>query len=140
MKKLTAAQERVMGDIRGSIVTAKSNTLYRYVGIETGLDFWNVNGKTHPRLSAGEVSRRIFRMKDSLDEKMKDSRQYAFWCRVYDGERDLQETICHAPSGTIRALERMGLIEIVHDSANERGIGFDRVRLVEQIPVTSDRW
>ena len=138
MKKLTLTQENVLKDIRDKVTHAKSTTFYRWLGEVVSLDWWNV-GKKYPSRSEEERSSLVIHQKEQLDALMENPDRHKFWTGCYDRVRESQETVCHAPSGTLRALERMGLITIVADSANARGYGIDRVRLTEEIPVTSDR-
>lgn len=138
MKKLTKTQKEVLKGIRDDVVRAKSNTFYRWCGEVTGLDWWNVDEK-YPRISVEDRESLVVYQKGLLDGMMEKPDRRAFWTECYDRTREVQETVCHAPSGTLRALERMGLIIIVRDSANDRGYGLDRVRLTEPVPVTSER-
>lgn len=138
MKKLTNAQEKVLKGIRDDVVRAKSNTLYRWLGEVAGLDWWNV-GEKHPRISVEERESLAAHQRRQLDVLLQRPDCRAFWTECYDRIREAQEVVCHAPSGTLRALERLGLVIIVRDSADSRGYGLDRVRLTEPVPVTSER-
>ncbi len=139
MVKLTKAQEKVLAGIREDVEKAKSMTFYRWVGTVLRLDYWNAREK-YADVDDRRRAKIYFAQKEDLDGMLKDARQYRLWSERYDSIRSSQEVCCHAPSGTLRALERRGLVSIVSDSANSRGIGIDRVRLVEEVPVTSDRW
>ena len=135
MKKLTNAQEKVLNEIRQQIVLAKTSTFYRFVGNCCAYDYWNFVEKypQHPRKEQIAED-----MKKSIEHILNNEEQREFWHKVYLRERNEQITVCIAHSGTLRVLEKMGLVKIVHDAANEKGMAIDRVQLLEEIPIASN--
>lgn len=119
MAKLTITQEQALNSIREKIAFAKKFESFREYWIAERL-------KGQERCRDYQELREYYakRFDESAESLTRDYIQY--WL---DNKNKIALT--SASSATLRALEREGYIEILHDSANER-YGIDRVKLLKE--------
>ena len=119
MAKLTETQERTLKTIKEDIAFAKKFESFREYWIGQRL---RGQEKCHDYLELYKYYSKRFEA--NAEELTRDYIKY--WL---DYKNNIALTTCS--SATIRALEREGYIEILHDSANER-YGIDKVKLLKE--------
>ncbi len=128
--KLTKAQEDVMKFAKREIDYARAHDFLHWISNAHGYDLdqdWDAH--PNPYLSNESV------MQQALEAVEKDKQPVMYgdieifpvghWFRKYEAEKD-GITLTHASSNTLRALERMGLIEIINDA----GRGIDTIKVL----------
>ena len=128
--KLTKSQQYVMDDAKREIDYARSHDFLHWISNAHGYDLdvdWDAH--SNPYLSNDRI------MKEALMMVEKDKHPTivdgyevfpaGHWMSKYEAEKE-GITLTHASSNTLRALERMGLIEIIHDA----GRGIDTIKVL----------
>lgn len=124
--KLTKAQQTIIDEARHNIDYARTHDFIHWVSVHCcGYDLdkdWDA--VENPFLSNAYV------LKQAQDMVSNDETGYKcfephYWAQRYEAQKD-GESIVHANSKTLEALERMGLIEIIHDGRR----GWDTIKLL----------
>lgn len=124
--KLTKAQQEIIDIAREDVDYAREHDFLHWVskclcGYDLERDW---DAVPNPFLS------NEFVMKKALDTIAEDETGNEYfeplhWKKSYEREKE-GEAIVHANSKTLEALERMGMIEIIHDGRR----GWDRIKLL----------
>lgn len=114
MKKLTAAQKKVLNEIKETIREAKS---------------CNTFGEYYNKHYAPRCNGRF----DTYEKALKNYKDNTLKIYEEDWVDELNNIVLtHCASSTLRVLEREGYIKIIKDSANEC-YGIDRVELLKEL-------
>ena len=124
--KLTKAQQKIIDEARQKIDYARTHDFIHWVSLRCcGYDLdedWDA--VPNPFLSNAYV------LKQAQDMVANDETGYRcfephHWAKRYEAQKN-GESIVHTNSKTLEALERMGLIEIIHDGRS----GWDTIKLL----------
>ena len=128
--KLTKAQQDVMDWAKKEIDYARTHDFLHWISYTSGYDLdldWDAH--PNPYLSNEGVMNEALRMveKDKHPTIVDGYEIFpaGYWMSRYEARKE-GIAITHASSNTLRALERMGLIEIINDA----GRGIDTIKVL----------
>lgn len=125
MAKLSKAMIEVLDQITADIQLAKENDYPEWLMVKLPNCDWREERFEH--ITDAELKQRLIaEAKARWEKRVAEKYLYEYWEM---GRDSIALTNCN--SGTIRAIEKRGYIEIMKDTANQSG-GVDRVRLVKQ--------
>ena len=116
--KLSKAQETVLIEAKEEIDFARNHTFYEWV-IKHFSNWFNESATPE------EIEKKFIYFEE-MGYKCTKEREL----EKYEMNRSGIDYLCHASSATIRKLENLGLIEIIHDSCGVKYYGFDVIKIL----------
>ena len=115
--KLSKAQQTVMDEAKERISFARNHSFCDWFRNNSG--YWRIKEMTDAEVYE-ELNRRT---------EADYIRNLDYEVNHYEMNRSGIDYLCHASSATIKKLESLGLIEIIHDSNGEY-YGFDTIKVL----------
>ena len=114
--KLSKAQAEVMNKAKERIDFSRNHDFY---------EWYRKNDSWYADRTVEEIEAKLTK-EDQTSHKIGG---HEYEMNHYNMNRDGIDYLCHASSATVRKLEKLGLIEVIYDSAGE-AYGFDVIKVL----------